>query len=126
MQAIKKFILREIIFAAILGALAYILFQTILKAYYLPVFWIILTVVVALTAIFHYSVIQIHTGETSKFTTRFMMVTAVKMMIYLVSLVIYVFSFPEKAVNFLISFFILYILYTFFEVYVIVRYLKKK
>jgi len=125
MQALKKFIIREIVFATILGLVAYILFQTILKDYYLPVFWILFSVISLFTALFHYSVLQVGNKELTKFSSKFMMFAGIKMIIYLIIIVIYVFSFPEKAKFFLISFFILYMLYTVFEVILIIKHLKK-
>lgn len=125
MQSLKKFIIREIVFATILGLVAYVLFQTILKDYYLPVFWILFSVISLFTALFHYSVLQVGNKELTKFSSKFMTFAGIKMIIYLIIIVIYVFSFPEKAKFFLISFFILYMLYTVFEVILIIKHLKK-
>ena len=97
MQALKKFILREILFVAILGAIAYLLFQSVLKEYYLPVFWILFTVISILTAIFHYSVLQAGNKELAKFSSKFMMFTGIKMIIYLFIIVFYAFAYPENA-----------------------------
>lgn len=126
MQALKKFIIREIVFAAILGIVAYVLFQTILKDYYLPVFWMLFCVISLFTAIFHYSVLHAGSKELSKFSSKFMMFAGIKMIIYLFIIVFYAFSFPDKAKFFLISFFILYLLYTVFEVILILGYFNKK
>jgi hypothetical protein len=126
MQALKKFILREFIFAVILGLIAYVLFQNVLKEYYLPVFWLLFGLIFLFTAFFHFSVLQVSNKDTSKFSAKFMMVAGIKMIIYLALIVFYAFSYPEKAKIFLISFFILYLLFTVFEVVLIVGYLKKK
>ena len=126
MRAFRNFVFRELIFAATLGLIALVLFQTVLKEYYLPVFWILFGIITVFTAVFHYSVLRVSEKETSKFTPKFMMVSGIKMIIYLVIIVYYAFSFPEKARIFLISFFVLYLLYTVFEVLLIVNYFKKK
>lgn len=126
MQALKKFIIREIVFATILGIVAYVLFQTILKEHYLPVFWILFCLISLFTAIFHLSIIQASNKEFSKFSSKFMMFAGIKMIIYLFIIVFYAFLFPDKAKFFLISFFILYMFFTAFEVIHIVGYFKKK
>ena len=126
MIAFRKFIFREFVFAIILALIAFVLFQTILIEYYLPVFWILFGLINVFTAIFHYSVLQVSEKEPSKFSSRFMMVSGIKMIIYLMIIVFYAFSFPEKAKIFLISFFILYSLYTVFEVIFILNYFKKR
>lgn len=126
MNVFKKFIFSEIIFTVIVAAIALLLFKTVLSAFYLPVFWFLIGIIALLTAIFHYSIIQIQDEGASKFANRFMMVSGIKMMIYLAIITSYSFLFPEKAKVFLITFFILYILYTFFEISLILRYLKRK
>ena len=126
MIAFRKFIFREFVFAIILALIAFVLFQTILIEYYLPVLWILFGLINVFTAIFHYSVLQVSEKEPSKFSSRFMMVSGIKMIIYLMIIVFYAFSFPEKAKIFLISFFILYSLYTVFEVIFILNYFKKR
>ena len=126
MQAFKKFLFRELIFALILAIIAIVLFQTVLKEYYLPIFWVLFGIISVFTAVFHLSILQVSDKNSAKFSSKFMMVSGIKMMIYLALLVFYAFSFPDKAKIFLISFFILYMLYTVFEVLLIVNYFKKK
>jgi hypothetical protein len=126
MNAFRKFLIRELIFALILATIAYVLFQTVLKEYYLPVFWLLFGIISMFTAVFHLSVLQVSDKSTAKFSSKFMMVSGIKMMIYLALIVFYAFSFPDKAKIFLISFFILYMLYTVFEVLLIVNFFKKK
>jgi len=124
MKEFKKFLIRELILTALVSFIAIIFFRTFLNDYYLLVFWVIVAVVAILTALFHYSVIQVKEKGATKFSTRFMMISGIKMIIYLVLIVSYVFSNPLKATPFLISFFILYLIYTAFEVILIIRYLK--
>lgn len=124
MQAFKRFLFREILFTAALSLGAYVLFSTVLSEYYLPVFWILLVLIATLTAIFHYSIVQIQEKQPARFSTRFMMITGIKMMVYLVGITAYAFIYPENAAKFLISFLTLYLLYTIFEVVLIVRYFK--
>jgi hypothetical protein len=126
MQAFKRFLLLEVLFTAFVSLGAYVIFSTIFSEYYLSVFWILLGLVAILTAVFHYSIVQIQEKQPVKFATRFMMVTGIKMMIYLVFITSYAFLNPDKAKAFLISFLILYLLYTVFEVILIVRYLKRR
>jgi len=126
MKAFKQFLITEILFTVALSLIAYLVFSTFLSNYYLSVFWILLGLISFLTAIFHYSILQIQQKQPSRFATRFMMVTGIKMMVYLVFITSYAFIFPEKATRFLVSFLVLYLLYTIFEVFLIVRYFKKQ
>ena len=83
MHVFRKFVFREFVFAAVLGLIVFVLFQTVLKEYYLPVFWVLLATIAVLTGFLHYSILQVSQKEVSKFTSRFMMVMGMKMMIYL-------------------------------------------
>lgn len=124
MKAFKTFLIRELILTVLVSFIAIILFNAFLSDYYLPIFWVILALIAILTALFHYSIIQVKEKGVTKFSTRFMMVSGVKMIIYLALIVSYVFSNSEKATPFLISFFVLYLIYTVFEVILIIKYLK--
>lgn len=126
MHIFKRFLMQELLFTVLVAVIALVLFKTVLVEFYLPVFWILIAIIAILTSVFHYSIIQIQDKGASKFATRFMMVSGIKMMIYLVFITLYAFIFPDKAKIFLISFFILYLLYTVFEVVLIVRYLRRK
>lgn len=126
MQVFKKFIFQEFLLTISIGLISLILFQTVLKNYYLPVFWILLAIISLLTGILHYSNLQASAKKPSKFASGFLMLTGIKMMIYLILITSYVLLNPEKASMFLISFFILYILYTTFEVLSILKHLRNK
>ncbi len=126
MQTFKKFILQEFIFTILISFIALTVFNTILQQFDFTIFWSIMILIAVLTAIFHYSILQVQEKAASKFSVRFMMVSGIKMMIYLVIITSYVFVNPEKATPFLISFLILYLLYTIFEVILIIRVIKSK
>ena len=126
MHAFKRFIFKELVFTIILGLIAFVLFQTVLKEFYLPVFWILFGMISIFTVAFHYSVLILSEKEISKFPSKFMMASGIKMIVYLMLIVFYTFSFPEKAVIFLISFFTIYLFYTIFELIIIINYFKKK
>lgn len=126
MQAFKKFLFQEFILTIAIGIVSLILFQTIFKNFYLPVFWVLLSIISILTGILHYSNVHASAKKASKFATGFLMATGIKMMIYLALITTYVLLNPEKASVFLISFFILYIAFTSFEVISILNHLRSK
>jgi general stress protein CsbA len=126
MQVFKRFLFQEFVLTISIGLVSLVLFQTTLKNYYLPVFWILLAIISLLTGVLHYSNVRASAKKASKFATGFLMATGIKMMIYLVLITTYVLLHPEKASVFLISFFILYILYTAFEVLSILKHLRSE
>lgn len=63
--------------------------------------------------------------EPMKFVNVYLGVTTVKLMLYIAILLIYSFNFLHDAVNFIISFFVMYVIFTIFEVIQLVKASKK-
>jgi hypothetical protein len=126
MKAFKNFLIKEIILTVFLGLIALILFQTVLSSYYHPVFWLNLFIIAVLTGILHFSILKFSTEKHSRFLSRFMMISGIKMMIYLVFIVLFALFNPDYAKFFLITFLILYFIYTFFEVWLVLKIFKQK
>lgn len=126
MKEFNKFIVKELVLTGSVGILAFALFNSSLSDYYLSVFWALLALISVLTAIVHFSLLKTEEKDSSKFATKFMTASGIKMMIYLVVITSYSFLNPSKAKVFLISFIVLYLIYTIFEVFHIVKHLKKK
>ena len=122
----KKFLIKEFVLTASIGIVAFVLFKTILREYYLNIFWVLLATIAVLTGAMHMLIVNASKKSVAKFTSHFMMITGIKMMIYLVFITTYVLLNPHLASAFLISFFILYLFYTTFEVVIVVRHLKKQ
>lgn len=126
MQEFKKFIIKELVLTGSIAIIAGVLFNTILSAHYVPVFWVLLAIISILTGIMHFSLLQIQDKSAAKFSVKFMTASGIKMIIYLVLITVYSFFNTTKAKFFLIAFIILYFLYTTFEVFYIVKHLRKK
>ena len=62
----------------------------------------------------------------NKFVRAFMMTTFLRFMLYILIIAAYVFSFRTDAVNFLITFFILFFLYLIFDVYFLLYGIPKR
>jgi hypothetical protein len=62
----------------------------------------------------------------NKFVRAFMMTTFLRFMLYIIIIAAYVFLFRSDAVNFLITFFILFFLYLIFDVYFLLYGLPKR
>jgi len=101
------------------------MFMTLFKDYYLAVVPL-LPLFFVLIKITGYTYIEfLSKRRHQRFITGYMALTAVRMMIYLVGIIIYVFSFKAQAVVFLITFMVLYLAYTVFEVVVVLKFLKQ-
>jgi hypothetical protein len=77
------------------------------------------------TATVHYILLRITTLNPRKFVGYFMLSTTLKLLVYLIVIFFYVFLVREGILAFILSFFILYIIYTIFEVTVILNQTKE-
>lgn len=125
MTVFKNFVIKETILTVSLGIVALILFQTVLQSFYHPVFWLNLIVVSFLTGILHYLIIRVSSESHSRFTSRFMMIAGIKMIAYLMFIVFYALLNPDHAKFFLITFLIIYFIYTGFEVFLSIKFFNK-
>ncbi|SRR6056297_1740665 len=120
----KRFLLWQTIVTAVVILLATAAFGFFFQDYYTHDLWIILGVILILTSILHYNLLKTGVHSPAKFSSRFMMMNGLKMIIYLVFIVVYAMIFPHKAVSFLVCFLILYLIYTILEVSLLLRFFK--
>lgn len=124
MQPITKILVKNLIFTLIIAVVSFFLFKTVFSANYLSVYWLILIGMSVLTALIHFLLIKLSTQSHSKFSSRFILITGIKMIFYLFFIISYSFLNPKQAVSFLVSFMVLYIAYTAFEVIIILPFFK--
>jgi hypothetical protein len=83
-------------------------FVTPALLYLIPLFF-------SITLLTHYLLLKGSEKSFAKFTTNYMLVTFSKLMLLLIVLLLYVFTHKSDAIPFIISFFLLYILFAVFE-----------
>jgi hypothetical protein len=120
-MSLKRFIFRTLFFSIIIMAVAFILFSTVLNKYYLPVFPFLILFFVLLTIGVHAILLKAGNQRPARFSTFYMGSITSKLFLYIFFIVIYVLVDKENAVNFLIVFFILYLCYTIFETFSLLR-----
>ena len=125
-QSINNFSLWLLLFTALLGAVAFGLWFIMPAGYFSPVLPLLFPFFFAVTLIVFYFLAKSAEKKFSSFINRFMLATFFKLTVYMAVLLAYVFTHKEDAVNFIISFFILYVAYTAFEVVEMMRYSKRR
>jgi hypothetical protein len=123
-QKFKPYLKKLALFTAIVYALGAIVFAFFLDEYFYLPFVFIPIVFVAIIFTMHIILIKSAEKDLRKFTSRFMMVFGIKILVLLILIVAYVLAIPEQAVPFLITFLIHYLIFTGFETISIVRVLK--
>lgn len=120
-QQFVKFFLRLTLFTVAV-ALAGTALKYLLPDGYVPdTFFPVLLFFYFVTLAVHFSLLKTTQLSPSKFVSYFMLTTLVKLMVYFIAILAYVFIVKENLLPFLLSFFLLYIFFTTFEVVSILR-----
>jgi len=125
-QSLRKFAIQLIlltIFCIIAGLLT---FKSFLEEYYFTGYIVMPVLFLGITLGVHTYLIKASQDKPRKFTSKFIGATGLKMFIYIIFIAIYILIDRQHAIPFLISFLILYILYTVFEVISVLNYLKNR
>ena len=125
-QFMKRFLIRTSILSLVLLTIGWILYTQIIPQHYLNIFPFILILLFLTTNLIHAYLLRIAEKSISKFTTRFMAMSSLKMLFYLVVIIGYIWMSSEQAETFLINFFVAYIGFTIMEVAEISRVVRLK
>lgn len=85
----------------------------------LPVFFM------SVTFLIHKGFVGAVNLRPQQFVTRFMLITTIKLLSFLALLLVYALMFKDDAIQFLLSFFVLYLIYSVFEVNAVMKLNKK-
>lgn len=124
-ESLRRFTFTLIFMAIVITVLGYGVFLFIVPQHYFPYFPVIPAILLLITLLVHFYLIRASENDTRKFTARYLGAMGLKMFIYLIFLVIVLFSDTARAVPFLVSFLVCYAAFTTYEVISILNYLKK-
>ena len=122
----QQFIIRLTIISLIAGILVVLLNRFLSPEIISPALPWLIILFYFVTAAVHFVLLRITELKPGKFVGYYMLATFLKLLIYLVVMVVYVFNVKEGVLAFILSFFILYIVYTIFEVVTILSQTKEK
>ena len=120
-----KFVIRICLFTLTIYAISSVLFHTVLETIHLSVFPYQLLLIAIVTTTGHLWVIRAADQNTMKFTTAFMASVTLKLLVYLFFMLIYLWIDRSQVIQFVLSFMVLYILFSVFEVTQILKFIKK-
>nr|NQU93662.1 hypothetical protein [Bacteroidota bacterium] len=111
-----RFITSTVILAIILSAVYSILLVAIPRAYLSPAIpWTIIFFLIITLGIF-YLQLKVSLRKTSRFANFFMLATAGKLILFLLIIISYSFIYRADAINFIVAFFVIYLVFTVYEV----------
>lgn len=115
-NSFSKFLKGLTFFTLIILTVSAILFLTVLKKYFLIIFPFVLVFYYTSTLFLHRYMLKITRKDVSRFSFKFMMLSFIKMSIYIIFGVLYIIFDEENAVIFLFVYLILYVAYAVYEV----------
>lgn len=124
-ESLKKFTFTLLFIALVITVLGYGIFLLIVPQYYFPYFPAIPAFLLLVTLLVHIYLIRTSENDTRKFTAKYLGAMGLKMFIYMIFLVVFLFSDTARVVPFLVSFLVTYAAFTLYEVISILNYLKK-
>lgn len=125
LKRLKSFLYQGLLLTLVLVLAGYFLFTGALKKYYLDIFPFLILFIFCFTVAIHAILLRAGWKEQKNFVPRYLMVSGIKILVYLFFLILYMILKPENAVSFVLTFLALYLIYTFFEVFSILVVLKK-
>jgi len=105
-----------IVFSSSIGAVIYFLSKIFISDHIGGYTWVSLVYFIVLTLVFHYGLSKSTFGRPQQFFRYFMTATSLKLALHLIVVIGYSLTFRSNAVNFIVGFFLLYLLFTVFEV----------
>jgi hypothetical protein len=117
----KSFLLKLFIFSAVIGLISFILKWLLPAGTLSPSLPFLVIYFFIISAVVHYALLKSTTYSARRFVSYFMLATFVKFFIYVITVFAYAYFNRSDLLPFVISFFVLYILYTIFEVLAIIK-----
>lgn len=121
---LKIFIRKILIFSLVLTIIAAIFYLTVLKPYYLHILPVVQIFFIVVNIGVHAWFTKIYINKQAKVINAVMIATIAKIFIYVIIITGYLLLYKENALQFIIPFILLYILYTSLEIISIYNTLK--
>jgi hypothetical protein len=123
---LKKTITGLILLSVLLGAGGYLLFRGLLPTYYFSFFPFLVLIFLIVNSVVFLIFYRSLDKSNSQFIRSFMLSTIIKLMTYLILVLVYVLVFPKSAIPFAITLSVLYIIYTAYDLFIMLSLQKRK
>ncbi len=121
-QIFKK---KALLFCLVLAGISLVLFSTLLKDYYLKIFPVQFAVISLVTLLSHLRLMNSVRMNVMRFNTTFLAIMSIKLFLYIIFILVCLLIDRSRAIDFVITFLILYVFFTIFEVIEISNFLRK-
>jgi hypothetical protein len=117
----KSFLIRLLILTAFMEALSFGWTIAMPHKWVTPLLPVLPAFFMAVTYLIHHGFVKAVSLRPQQFVTRFMLITTIKLISFMVLLLVYALMFKDDAIQFLISFFVMYLIYSAFEVIAVMK-----
>jgi len=124
-SALKSFFIQLTIFSIITLAFVLLWNQYASARFQTGLTWFIWAFFIVTTTLIHLFLVKSTEKEPKKFVVNFMLVTAIKLFGYLILILAYALIKREAALGFTVFFLAMYMLYSGFEVFTLLRHFRK-
>ncbi|PLW99665.1 MAG: hypothetical protein C0594_16785 [Marinilabiliales bacterium] len=125
-QKQPNYILSLFIISTILAGAGWLIFNFLFPAYYFNIFPAVILFFLATALISHRFINKMFKQKPSKFVNSFMLLSFIRLLIYLFGVLIFLFYDKENAIPFVVSLFVCYVVYSVTEVIYSLRLTKNK
>ena len=123
---LKHFIAKTVVITFGIALIGWLIFSLFIPQYYLPVFPFLLVFFMIVTILIFAYQLKLAKNNIAGFARSNMVITFLKLIIYSIFAIIYIANDSENAVIFVVGLLILYLIFSFLEVYEISRFARKK
>lgn len=122
---IRRFVTTVVITSIISIITTAIIKYFFLQSYHLTSVYFLICYISLITILFHIMLLRAISTTNSLFVNRFIAFSGMKLMIYLFTIIIYIFFIKSEPVIFLLSFIMLYFIFTILEITSLLKFFKK-
>lgn len=123
---LKKTLIGLFLLSVLLTTGGILLFRAYLSNYYFSFFPFLILIFLFVNSVVFFIFYRSLNKSNNQFIRGFMLSTIIKLMTYLILVLVYVLSFPKSAIPFAITLSVLYIVYTAYDLYIMLSLLKRK
>lgn len=123
---LKKTLIGLVLLSVLLTTGGILLFRAYLSNYYFSFFPFLILIFLFVNSVVFFIFYRSLNKSNNQFIRGFMLSTIIKLMTYLILVLVYVLSFPKSAIPFAITLSVLYIVYTAYDLFIMLSLLKRK
>jgi len=124
-KEILFFLKKMLLLCLVIIGLSLLLFDSVLKGYYLKIYPLQIAVIALVTIFSHIKLMKAFQQNARRFNTTFLSIMSIKLFIYLIFILVCLLIDRTNAINFVLTFLVLYTIFTIFEVVEISNFIKK-